>query len=90
MRCSLLQSRPETAACLLPRDELNGSVVDLLKTAIDLLPPGFFRRSVDHLIQAANQGVDKRGANLRRLGLPRGSLPSKIFRTKSRILGDLG
>jgi hypothetical protein len=33
---------------------MNGSAVDLLKTPIDLLPPGFFRGSVDRLIQTAN------------------------------------
>jgi hypothetical protein len=45
---------------------MNGSAVDLLKTSIDLLPPGFFRGSVDRLIQTANQGVDQRSANFRR------------------------
>jgi len=63
---SRLQPRPETAARLLPGDEMNGSAVDLLKTSIDLLPPGFFRGSVDRLIQTANQGVDQRSANFRR------------------------
>jgi hypothetical protein len=45
---------------------MNGSAVDLLKTPTDFLTPGFFRGSVDRLIQAANQRVDQRAANFRR------------------------
>jgi hypothetical protein len=66
IRCSPLQSRPKTAARLLPGDERNGSAVDLLKAPIDLLAPGFFRGGVDRLIQAADQSVDQRSANIRR------------------------
>jgi hypothetical protein len=33
---------------------MNGSAVNLLKTPIDFLTPGFFRGSVDRLIQTAN------------------------------------
>jgi hypothetical protein len=33
---------------------MNNSAVDLLKAPIDFLPPGFFRGSVDRLIQTAN------------------------------------
>ena len=40
------KARPEMAARLLPGDEMNGSTVDLLKTPIDLLSPGFFRGNV--------------------------------------------
>ena len=54
IRCSLLQSRPEPAARFFPRNELNGPAVDLLKTPVDLLSPGFFPCGVDSLIQAAN------------------------------------
>ena len=54
------------AARFLPGDKMNGSTVDLLKTPIDLLSPGFFRGNVDLLIQTANQRVDQRGANFRR------------------------
>jgi len=68
MRWSLLQPRPETAARFLPGDEMNNSAVDLLKTLIDLAPPGFFRGSVDLLIQTANQRVDQRSASFRRKG----------------------
>jgi hypothetical protein len=66
MRGSPLKSKPETAACLLPGDEFNGSAIDLLKTPIDLVPPGFFRGLVDGMIEAANQRVDQRSASLRR------------------------
>src|SRR6266566_3923015 len=40
IRLSPLQPSPE-AADVLPWEELSGSPVDLLKTAIDLLPPDF-------------------------------------------------
>src|SRR5258708_32453993 len=68
MRCSLLQSRSEAAARVLPGDELNSSAVDLLETPINLLPPCFFRARVDGLVQAANQRIDQSGANLGRKG----------------------
>ena len=66
MSYSQLQSRPETPARILPRDQMNGSAVDLLKTPINFLPPGSFRGSVDRLIQTADQRVDQRGANFGR------------------------
>jgi hypothetical protein len=51
---SPLHSRPQASAGLLPGYELNGFAVDLLKAAIDLLPPSFFRIGVDALIQTAD------------------------------------
>jgi hypothetical protein len=66
MLCSLLESRSEAAARVLPGDEPNSSAVDLLETPINLLPPCFFRPRVDGLIQAPNQRIDQSGANLGR------------------------
>jgi len=68
MRGSRFQSRPETPARLVPGNEFNGSAVDLLKTPLDFLPPGFLGASVDRLIQTANQGIDQRSAGFRRQG----------------------
>ncbi len=58
MACSPLQSRPETAARFFVGDEGNGSAVDVPKTPVDLLHPGFFSGFVDRLIQTPDQRVD--------------------------------
>src|SRR5437879_4664184 len=63
IRPSPLQPSPETAAGILPWDELNGSTVDLLKTAIDLVPPGFFDAIVDCVIETLDQRIDQGGPN---------------------------
>ena len=55
---SPLESGAEPAAGVLPGDELNSSAVNLLKAAIDLLPPGFFprpRRLCDRGSQSKNR-----------------------------------
>ena len=55
MRFSLLEARSGPVACLFPGDELNSSAVDLLKTPVDLVPPGLFGTGIDRLIQTADQ-----------------------------------
>src|SRR5256885_5454972 len=52
------ESGSEPAAGVLPGDELNSPAVNLLKTQINLLPPGFFRALVDCMIKALNQRID--------------------------------
>ncbi len=64
--CLPLPSRQETAALLFPGDKRNGSAVDLLKTPLDLVPPGFLGAIVHRLIETADQRVDQRRANFRR------------------------
>lgn len=61
---SPLESGAETTARGLPGDELNSSTVNLLKTAVNLFPPGFFRALVDCVIKALNQGIDQRSTGL--------------------------
>jgi hypothetical protein len=61
---SPIESSAEAAAGVLPGNELNSSTVNLLKTAIDLFAPGFFRAFVNHLIKALDQRSDQRGASL--------------------------
>src|SRR5258708_6139432 len=54
IRCSLLLSRPEAAARFFPRNQLNGPAVDLLKTPVDLLSPGFFPAAAHASIHPPN------------------------------------
>ncbi len=57
-RGSRLQSRAETSARILPENELNGSVIDLVETLKNLFPPSFFGGGIDLLIQTADWRID--------------------------------
>jgi hypothetical protein len=61
-----LRSRAETAARILPGNELNGPAIDLLKTLKNLIPPSLLGGSIDVLIQTADEGIDEGASNLRR------------------------
>jgi hypothetical protein len=49
---SPLQSGPKAALRIIPWNQLNGSGVDLLKTAVDFVSPSFGGVFVDFYIQA--------------------------------------
>jgi hypothetical protein len=68
IRWSPLQPSPKATARVIPVDELNGSTVDLLKTAMNLLSPGVFRVIVDFVIKTPDQRVDQCGTSLSRQG----------------------
>src|SRR5476651_1494891 len=63
---SPLQPGPETALCIIPRNQPDGSAVDLLKTAVNLLAPYLFGVAVDFDIQAFEQRVGQSGAGFGR------------------------
>jgi hypothetical protein len=64
---STLQSASESLPGLVPRNHAHGSSVDLLKTAVNLVSPGFLHVPIDPgivsiCIQAFKQRVDQRDA----------------------------
>ena len=60
MRCSPFQTRPEAPARFFPRNQINSTVVNLVKATMGLLAPGCVSRSLFTLIQTTDQGIDQR------------------------------
>ena len=52
IRYSPFELSPQASARVIPGCELNGSTVALLKTAMNLLTPGFFRKLINRAIKA--------------------------------------
>ena len=61
IRYSPFELSPQASARVIPGCELNGSTVDLLKTAMNLLTPGFFRKLINRAIKAPHGSCSHTG-----------------------------
>ncbi len=60
----MLKASPEVASRVIPRDQLDGSIVDLLDSTTDFLARCFLRVGVNLAVQAFQQCVNQGGASL--------------------------
>jgi hypothetical protein len=51
---------------IIPRNQPDGSAVDLLETMVDLCPPGFFHADIYFGVQALEQRIGQSGAGFGR------------------------
>jgi hypothetical protein len=64
VRTSTLEPRLQPALGVRPRNQLNGSVVDLLKTLLNLLPPSLLSILVHLDVKTIQEGVNQRRPRL--------------------------
>ena len=72
---SPLQAGMEEEARVLPRHQLKGSAVDLLKAAMDLLAPRFLRAVVNGMTETVNRRIDSTAPRPQAMLTPAGPAP---------------
>ncbi len=63
---SMLKASPEVASRVIPRDELDSSIVDFLDSPVGFLAPCFLCIGVNLAVQAFKQCVNQGSASLGR------------------------